>query len=122
MNGRPEPLARLDRDFAAATIAHEYAADLHRELVELHADSERSRELLGESAELVLGRMRELTSDLRGLGLDWAEQNLLNPLQAERTRHLIEARFAEIEPELSALRARQNAIVHELRELIDRAR
>ncbi len=121
MTARPATLARLDRDFAAATIAHEYAADLHRELVALHQHSERTSELLGESAELVLRRMPELTQELRGLGLDWAEQTLLNPPQAERTLHLIETRFAEIEPNLLALRERQNAIVAELRERIERA-
>jgi hypothetical protein len=33
MAERPGPLLQLDRYFAAATIAHEYIADLHRELV-----------------------------------------------------------------------------------------
>ncbi len=122
MTDRPVPLAQLDRHFAAATIAHEYVADLHRELINLHEDSERTGELLGESAELVLGRMLELTREVRRLGLDWTEQTLLDPLQAERTLHLIETRFAEAEPELFALRARQNAIVEELQERVKRAR
>jgi len=41
---------QLDRYFAAATIAHEYIADLHRELAALHQDSVHTRELLRESA------------------------------------------------------------------------
>lgn len=122
MAERPGPLARLDRYFAAATIAHEYIADLHLELVALREDNERTRELLGESAAVILGRMPELTRELRRLELEWGEQELLDPTRGERTLHAIEAGLAEVEPELSALRARQDGIAAELRERIDRAR
>lgn len=119
---RPEPLGRLDRYFAAATLAHEYIADLHRELTALHHDSERTRELLRESAAMVVSRMPELTRELRRLALEWGEQQLLDPPQAERTLGAIEAGLTEVEPELSALRGRQDEIAAELRERIDRAR
>jgi hypothetical protein len=107
---RPGPLGQLDRYFAATTIAHEYIADLHRELVARHRDSERTRELLAESAAVVLERMPELTRELRRLGLEWEDQKLLDPPQAEQTLQIIERSLAEVEPELSALRARQDEI------------
>lgn len=122
MAERPGPLGQLDRYFAAATIAHEYIADLHRELTSLHHDSERTRELLRESAAMVLSRMPELTRELRRLALEWGEQRLLDPSQAERTLSAIETGLAEVEPELSTLRTRQDEIAAELRERIDRAR
>lgn len=50
MADRPESLAQLDRYFLAATMAHEYANDLHCELAELHADDVHTRKLLSESA------------------------------------------------------------------------
>lgn len=57
MTGRPGPLEQLDRYFLAATIAHEYADDLHCELAELHADDVHTRKLLSESAAVVLKQM-----------------------------------------------------------------
>ena len=119
---RPGSLGQLDRFFAAATIAHEYISDLHRELVALHEDTERTHELLGESAAVVLERMPELTRELRRLGRDWAEQALLEPPQAERALALIEAGLAAVAPELTAIRLRQDDIVAELREGVDHAR
>lgn len=52
MPNLPGPLDQLDLYFAAATIAHELANDLHRELVELAADDADTRELLRESASI----------------------------------------------------------------------
>jgi hypothetical protein len=121
MANRPEPVGRLDRYFAAATIAHEYVADLHRELVELRAYDVQTQELLGESASVVLARMPDLTRELRSLERKWAEQELLDPHQAERTVEVFGVRFTELEPELAALRARQDEIVTELAVLVDRA-
>jgi hypothetical protein len=122
MADRPGPFGQLDRYFAAATIAHEYVADLHRELIELHADNIHTRELLGESTATVLTRMPELTRELRSLERKWAEQELLDPHQATRTMRAFGARFAELEPEFARLRARQDEIVAELVVLIDRSR
>jgi hypothetical protein len=118
---RPEPLKQLDRYFAAATIAHEYIADLHRELATLGKGNERTRRLLYESAAVVLSRMPELTRELRALEVEWDEQQLLDQQQAEQTLRAIETSFVAIEPELSKLRDRQDEIAAELRELIDRA-
>jgi hypothetical protein len=122
MTESPSPLAALDRYFAAATIAHEYLGDLHRELAELAMDSAHTRALLGESATVVTDRMPALTRELRQLGEEWETQNLLDPARAKRTLQLAETRLIEAEPELSALRARQDEIVAEMWGLLERAR
>ncbi len=119
MTERPDPFAALDRYFAAATIAHAYLAELHREL---GADSAHTRALLGESAAAVTKRMPGLARELRQLREEWETQNLLDPPRAKRTLQLAETRLIEAEPELSALRARRKAIVAEMRGLLERAR
>jgi hypothetical protein len=121
MTERPEPLRLLDLYFLAATLAHEYAAGVHRRLVELDADGAHTRKLLSDSANVVLREMPRLTLQLRGLGREWEEQELLDPAQAERTARSLEARWADTAPELAALRARQDEIAAELAELADRA-
>lgn len=122
MVGPPGPLRELDRYFAAATIAHEYIADLHRELVALGGDDERTRELLSESAGVVGKQMPELIRDLRRLEREWGEQELLDPQQAESTLDAIAVNLAEVVPKLSTVRARQDEIAAELGEHIERAR
>jgi hypothetical protein len=121
MAERPEPLEELDGYFAAATMAHEYADDLHYKLVALHADDDHTRKLLSESAAVVLNHMPRLTRELRTLQHAWGEQELLDPAQAERTAQSLEARWADVAPELAALRSRQDEIVAELAELAGRA-
>ncbi len=122
MIDRPGPLGQLDGYFAAARIAHEYVADLHRELVELDAAGNHTRELLRESAAVVFERMPGLTSRLRGLEREWAEQESLDPPAAERTIEHLEVELAKLVPALAALRARQNQIAAELLDLVNRAR
>jgi hypothetical protein len=119
---RPGPLGILDGYFAAARIAYEYVFDLHRELVELDAADHHTRELLHESAAVALERMPELTSRLCGLEREWAEQELLDPLAAERTIERLDGEVSGLVPALAALRARQNQIVAELLDRISRAR
>jgi hypothetical protein len=121
MADRPESLAQLDRYFLAATIAHEYADDLHYELAELHADDIHTRKLLSESAAVVLKELPRLVRDLSSLGREWGEQELLDPSQAEQTAQVLAARWADVAPALVALRARQDEIVAELAELVGRA-
>jgi hypothetical protein len=118
MTERPYPFKALDRYFAAATIAHEYLADLHREL---GADRAHKRALLGESATVVTERMPTLTRELLQLREQEA-QNLLDPPRVKRSLRLAETPLIESEPELSALRARQDEIVAEMRGLLERAR
>ncbi len=121
MVDRPRPLRHLDRYFAAATIAHEYI-DLHRQLSALDEDSEQTRGLLRESAAVVVSRMPELTREVRRLELEWGEQELLDPPQADRTLQTIEAGFIEVEPALAALRERQDEIAAQLRRRLDHER
>lgn len=122
MTDRPGPLGLLDRYFAAARIAHEYVFDLHRELAELDAADDHTRELVQESAAVALERMPELTRRLGGLEQEWAEQELLDPPAAERTVERLNSEVAAIVPALTALRARQNQIVADLLDRISRAR
>jgi hypothetical protein len=83
---------------------------------------EHTRSLLRASAEVVLSRMPELTTELRNLELVWGEQQLLDPPQAEQTLEAIKTQLAELEPGLSAMRQRQDEIAQELHELVERAR
>ncbi len=122
MTERPEPLRQLDLYFLAARIAHEYADDLHYELAELHAADVHTRKLLSDSANVILREMPRLARGLRSLEFEWEEQELLDPVQAERTAQSLGVRWADVAPELAALRARQDAIVAELAELRGRAR
>jgi hypothetical protein len=122
MIDRPGPLGQLDGYFAAARIAHEYIADLHRELVELDAADDHTRALLRESAAVVFERMPALTGRLRGLEGEWAGQELLDPLAAERTIECLAVELAKQVPALTALRARQNQIAAELLDLASQAR
>jgi hypothetical protein len=122
MTEHPDPFAALDGYFAAATIAHEYLAGLHRQLGALGADSAHTRALLRESAAVVTKRMPGLARELRQLREEWEAQNLLDPLRATRTLERAQTRLIEAEPDLSVLRARQDEIVAEIRGLLERAR
>jgi predicted metal-dependent hydrolase len=119
---RPEPLERLDGYFAAARIAHEYISDMHRELVELDAADEQSRELLHESVAVTLERMPTLTRRLRALEREWAEQELLDPPAAERTIMRMDGDLAELMPAIAELRARQDQIAVQLLDRVSQAR
>jgi hypothetical protein len=66
--------------------------------------------------------MPALTRELRQLREQWEAQNLLDPPRAKCTLQLAETPLIESEPELSALRARQDEIVAEMRRLLERAR
>lgn len=66
--------------------------------------------------------MPVLTSRLRGLEREWAEQELLDPPAAERTIERLEVEFAKLVPALTALRARRNQIAAEMLDLVNRAR
>jgi hypothetical protein len=119
---RPRPPALVDRYFAAARIAHEYVYDLHRELVELGAADDHTRELLAESAAMVFERMPNLTQRCRELERLWAEQAVLHPPASRGTVERLERDLAEVAPALVTLRARQNEIVAELRDLTEKRR
>jgi hypothetical protein len=122
MTDRPEALRLVDSYFAAARIAHEYVFDLHRELGELDAANDHTRELLNESATIALERMPGVASGLGGREREWSEQELLDPPAAERTAGRLNSDVEALLPALLALRARQNQIVAELLDRISRAR
>ena len=121
MTARPRPLGLVDGYFAAARIAHEYVFDLHRELTDLDAADDHTRDLLRESAAVALERMPGLTHRLRGLEREWAEQELLDPSAAERTVERLNSEVAVLVPALTALRARQNQIVADLVDRVSQA-
>lgn len=118
----PDPILRLDRHFARATLAHEYVADRRRELIELHADDERSRRLLAESAAVILTQMSQLATRARRLQREWAERDLLDPQRAEETIAELAATLEQIEPRLNELHARQSEIAAELTARVRSAR
>lgn len=122
MAEQPQPIQRLDEIFGAARLAHEYVADRHRELVELDADDDRSRRLLAESAAVVVQQMPRRSARLRRLAGEWAEHDLLDPQQAERTAANLASALAHIEPALSSLLARQRVIASELTDRVQAAR
>lgn len=122
MTALPSPLEQVGRYFAAATIAHEYVADLDRELAELGQRDDLTTELVRESADVVTRQMPALTRRLRDLAGTWTERRLLDPAKADATLADIDAEFASVEPKLSALRARQDAIAAALRKRIERRR
>lgn len=119
MTGRPAELEQLDRYFAAGTIAHGYVANVHRELTALGRATNRTLALVHESAAIILEGMPALVGELRDLGRELATQELLDPVAADATRGEIAAAFARVEPELLALRERQDEIAGTLRDQLD---
>lgn len=122
MTSRPAVLEKLDHYFEAAMIAHEFIADLLRELAALGQADERTVELVRESADVVTRQMPALTEGIRDLARTWAGQDLLDRAGADATLARIDEEFSEVEPELSALRARQDEIATILRKLAENAR
>ena len=64
--------------------------------------------------------MPALAATLRDHGREFATQELLDPVAADATRREITAEFARIEPDLRALRRRQDEIARGLRDQLDR--
>lgn len=113
MAARPEPLARIDRYFAAARIAHEAIWDLHHELVTTEGADKRTRELLHEAARIATVDMSDVSAEVRRLDALWSEQELLDPA-AENTLSALAAEVDRVEPQLARLRARQDELAREL--------
>ena len=122
MANRPEQLELVDRYQVAGEFAHRFAFERHRELVELGAADEHTRTLLAESAAIVLEQIPALVRDWRVLEREWFETELLDPAGLDAKTQVLTARFAELGPALQALRTRQNKIVAELVDLLDKAR
>jgi hypothetical protein len=66
--------------------------------------------------------MPTLARDLRALGAQWSEVELLDPANLDSVTHAIEVRFAELDPKLQNLTARQEEIIAELVTLLGDAR
>jgi hypothetical protein len=107
MTDRPSPAQSIYDHLVVSTIAHEAAADLYRELVELGGDDDYAHELVRESAAVATDRLPGLVRPLRDLESQWAVQELLDPPAAERTLERMVAGLAELAPELEALSDRQ---------------
>lgn len=122
MPSRTRALEQLDSYFAAAMIAHGYVADVRRKLTALgHAGGE-TLALVHESAAITTQQMPELAGELRILERELATQELLDPVAADATRRKIGTVFARVEPDLRALRERQDEIARTLRNQLDEAR
>ncbi len=105
-----------------AEVAHEYAFRIHRQLVELGASGGHTRTLLAASAAIALHEIPVLVRDWRILEREWFEVELLDPANLDRKTQALKVRFGELGPALLALRARQDEIVAELADLLDKAR
>jgi len=122
MADRPEELEIVERLVASASFSHMFAFGLHRELVELQGDTDHTRMLLGESADIALAQMPALERDFRALTDQWSEVQLLDPANLDSVSHAIEVRFAEVDPKLQTLIARHDEIIAELVALVRNAR
>ena len=122
MADRPEELEIVERLVASASFSHMFAFGLHRELVELQGDTDHTRMLLGESADIALAQMPTLERDFRALTDQWSEVQLLDPANLDSVSHAIEVRFAEVDPKLQTLIARHDEIIAELVALVRNAR
>ena len=98
-------------------IAHAAIFTQHRRLVELSRETERSRELLDESVQIVFADAANATRKARSLAERWGEQQLLDPDAARDTAAHLAREVNEAEGRLAALLARQEKIAVELEEM-----
>jgi hypothetical protein len=119
---RPESFELVDRYLGAAKIAHEFAFNRHRQLVELDAADDHTRTLLAESAAIALQDIPALVRSWHALEREWFEVELLDPAKLDDKTQALTVRFGELDPALHALRVRQDAIVAQLVDLLDNAR
>lgn len=122
MADRLEELELVERYLEAARIAHESGFRIHRELVDIGADGEHTRKLLSESAAIVLAEIPALVRDWHVMEREWFETELLDPACLDRKTQALKASFTELGPALNTLRGRQDEIVTELVDLLDRAK
>ena len=118
MPKRADPIKRLDALFSAAMIAHEAIFEMRRELVADDRGDAEQAGLLEESAQIVTGKLPRVAAKARQLSSMWAEQNLLDPDEAEETLKKVEAELDQVEPEAQVLLNRQLEIAVRLRSLL----
>lgn len=116
---RPAAIKRLDALFSAAMIAHEAIFEMRRELIANDRGNAEQAGLLEESAQIVTGKLPGLTTRVRQLSGEWAEQSLLHPEGAEQTLGEVEAELEHIEPEVQSLLSRQREIAARLRSMLE---
>jgi hypothetical protein len=122
MPNRPQELEIVERLTASADSNHLFAFRLHRELLQLNADTGHARDLLGQSAAIIFKDLPMLIADLRVLGAQWSEVELLDPANLDPVARAIQDRYAELHLELQALTDRQDQIISDLLALLRRAR
>jgi hypothetical protein len=113
----PESLRRLNILLEAMFIAHETIYDLHSDLVRADRATPISKELLAESARVLLQSALKASVGTRRLAAKWHEQSVLDPEAAEDTALKLDTEFAYAEPTLRELLARETAIAAKLRAL-----
>lgn len=121
MEPRPESVTRLATVLAAARIAHEAIFELHRRLSAAGRGGTRPRELLAESARIVLSDLPEALAEALRLQALWSEKSLLDPAEADRVSQEFAAELERAEPRVRRLLARQRELASELHSLLREA-
>jgi hypothetical protein len=93
----PPPIADLARVESTAMIAHEAIFELHRKLIGRKVSGP-PRELLAESARIVLSELPHALAEAHELRAKWSEVSALDPEAAERTLQELAAGLERIEP------------------------
>ena len=122
MADRPVELELFERLRASTDSNHFYASRVWRQLVELGAGDQHARILLDESTNITLYDMPALTRDLRALGAQWSEVELLDPANLDPVTRAIQDRYTKLHPKLHTLSTRQDEIIAELVSLLRDAR
>src|SRR4051794_36412793 len=107
MPDRPDPIAALNVILDAADLAHGAIFGDHRRLATRGESDDRSRDLVRESAQVVLVELAGLLQIARGLAARWIDESVLDPETAERTLSQLDAELSHIAPDVRRLRARQ---------------
>lgn len=117
MDERPPAIESLNSFLSTSAITHEVIFDLHRQLASAGRNTQRSAELLNESARLTLRELPSLTARARDLAAQWEEQTLLDSDAAAGTRLQLASELDQIKPKLDSILDRQRAIAASLRSL-----
>jgi hypothetical protein len=115
----PDPVRRTDLYLTAAMLAHETVWELHKALATVGLNDDRTRELVRRSAEVATAEIPQALGEAFRLREEWSEQDLLDTSAAIETLRLLTAELERIEPEVACLRAEQNGIARDLRDLVE---
>lgn len=120
MDSPPDHIARLDRIFATARIAHESVYELHRRAALILPDDDRSDALLTESAKITLTELPSTLVAATELRARWAEQIVLDHPGADRTLKELQAELERTAPQVMDMLGRQRRIARALQALLGR--